>query len=430
MSNLLNKSRPPVFCPGCAHEQVVRTLDRAFRNMGLVGNQICLVSDIGCSGLFDTAFSTHAFHGLHGRALTYAAGIKLCRPELNVVVTMGDGGLGIGGAHLLAACRRNVNVTLLVLNNFNFGMTGGQYSPTTPNEAVVGSGFLNQLENPMDLQAVAAAAGAPFVASVSTYQKDLTGVIEQAIRFDGFAIVEIQGLCPGHYTKRNRLTPKIIEEALSSKPAMCGPVETNIRPEYGEAYRERTSRMDRVNPPAEMEKRFTPPEKGLQGVILLGSAGQRVITAGELLSLAGLSAGLQVTQKNEYNITVLQGPSIAEVTLSSEKIEFTGIERPSVMLSLAEESVVRRAKIFPKLDETTLVIQAAGVEIPETKARVKVIDFNGQEFKTVDWALAGIGVMAKMNRVINLDMLRAALAVRFKGALLENARGVVDRVRV
>ena len=135
MSSLLNKSRPPVFCPGCSHERVTHALNKAFLNMNLKGNQIVMVSDIGCSGLFDTFFNTHAFHGLHGRALTYAAGLKLSRPELNVIVTMGDGGLGIGGAHLLAACRRNLDLTLLVLNNFNFGMTGGQCSATTPTDA-------------------------------------------------------------------------------------------------------------------------------------------------------------------------------------------------------------------------------------------------------------------------------------------------------
>jgi pyruvate/2-oxoacid:ferredoxin oxidoreductase beta subunit len=135
MDSLINTSRPPVFCPGCTHERIVHALDKAISLMGLAGNQIAIVSDIGCSGLFDTFFNTHAMHGLHGRALTYATGLKMARPELTVVVTMGDGGLGIGGAHLLAACRRNLNLTLLVLNNFNFGMTGGQCSATTPADA-------------------------------------------------------------------------------------------------------------------------------------------------------------------------------------------------------------------------------------------------------------------------------------------------------
>ena len=124
MDSLLNSSRPSVFCPGCSHEQVLHALDQALSSMGLSGEDVVVVSDIGCSGLFDTFFNTHAFHGLHGRALTYATGIKMARPNLKVIVTMGDGGLGIGGAHVLSTCRRNIDLTLLVLNNFNYGMTG------------------------------------------------------------------------------------------------------------------------------------------------------------------------------------------------------------------------------------------------------------------------------------------------------------------
>jgi pyruvate/2-oxoacid:ferredoxin oxidoreductase beta subunit len=155
VNRFLNAERPPVFCPGCTHERITHTLDHAFLNMGLAGHQIVIVSDIGCSGLFDTFFHTHAFHGLHGRALTYAAGLKMAQPQLKVVVTMGDGGQGIGGAHLLAACRRNLDLTLLILNNFNFGMTGGQFSATSPPDARLGSGFLNQLERPLDICEVA-----------------------------------------------------------------------------------------------------------------------------------------------------------------------------------------------------------------------------------------------------------------------------------
>ena len=185
MSSLLNTGRPPIFCPGCSHERITRALDRAFQNMGLSGEQIVIVTDIGCSGLFDTFFHTHAFHGLHGRALTYAAGLKMARPELNVIVTMGDGGLGIGGAHILSACRRNLDLTLLILNNFNFGMTGGQFSVTTPSEAQVGSGFLNRLESPMDVCRVVSSAGAAYVRRCSSYAKDLAEEIENAVRFEG-----------------------------------------------------------------------------------------------------------------------------------------------------------------------------------------------------------------------------------------------------
>ncbi|MFH1481615.1 MAG: thiamine pyrophosphate-dependent enzyme [Pseudomonadota bacterium] len=428
MSSLLNRSRPPAFCPGCSHERVMNALDMAFQNMGLRGDQVAMVSDIGCSGLFDTFFQTHALHGLHGRALTYATGLKLARPDMKVVVTMGDGGLGIGGAHLLSACRRNLDLTLIILNNFNFGMTGGQFSVTTPPEAEVGSGFLNRIERPMDAGQVARSAGAAYVTRCSSYEKDLADELARAIRFEGFSLMDIWGICTGRYTRRNRLNPQIIEESLRKLPPVRGPVPENMRKEYRQHYGELATGQGPTPLPARIEAHFSPPEPVRQEVIILGSAGQRIITAGEILCLAGLTAGLRVTQKNEYDITVLRGPSISELILSPEEIGFTGIERPSVLLSLGQEGVSRRSALFDHLNGDALIIQARGVALPDSKAKILPIDFKGQGIKTTDWALAALSIMAKLERVITLDMLRSALGLRFKGNGLSSVLDLVDRV--
>ena len=428
MSSLLNKSRPPVFCPGCSHERVARELDKAFRNMNLPGEQIVIVSDIGCSGLFDTFFNTHAFHGLHGRALTYAAGLKLSRPELNVIVTMGDGGLGIGGAHLLAACRRNLDLTLLVLNNFNFGMTGGQCSATTPTEARVGSGFLNQLERPIDVCKVASAAGIAYAARCSSYRKDLAQEIEKAIRFNGFSLIDMWGICPGRFTRQNKLTPKDIESSLSGLPSMKGVVSENVRKEYSRHYKELAKSLKTVNVPVKIEASRIPPNTGRQEVIILGSAGQRIVTAGEILCLAGLSAGLNATQKNDYPITVLRGHSISELVLSSEEIGFTGILNPDVIVVLSQEGVDRRKNFFNTLDEGTLILQVPEVKIPSCKAKIMQIDFKTQGIKSQDRALASLSILAKLNKTISLEMLQSALKVRFKEPALSMSLDLVDRV--
>jgi 2-oxoglutarate ferredoxin oxidoreductase subunit beta len=430
MSSLLNTARPPAFCPGCSYERIANAIDKCFGNMGLKGNQIAIVSDIGCGGLFDTFFHTHAFHGLHGRALTYATGLKLARPELEVVVTMGDGGLGIGGAHLLSACRRNLSLTLIILDNFNFGMTGGQYSSTTPPEAQVGSGFLNSLERPVDVCQVAASAGAPFVIRRSGMDKNLAEDMERAIRFDGFSVMDIWGICPGRYQKRNKLTPRGIDEALAARPPAEGLVKENIRKEYGQAYRETASNQKAYPEPLKIGKSFDPPEPGRHEVVILGSAGQRIVTAGEILCLAGLTAGLKATQKNEYDITVLRGASNAEVILSSEEIGFTGIERPSVIAALGQDGVGRRRQLFESLDQKTLVLQADGIEVPETNATVRRIDFKGQGIKSQDSALASLSLLAKLNRVISPEMLKSALETRFKGKSLVSSLEFLDRVEV
>ncbi len=430
MVSLLNDTRPPVFCPGCSHERIAHTLDKAFQKMDLTGEQIVMVSDIGCSGLFDTFFNTHALHGLHGRALTYATGLKLARPELKVVVTMGDGGQGIGGAHLLAACRRNLDLTLLVLNNFNFGMTGGQYSATTPPEAQVGSGFLNRLERPIDVCQVARSAGAAYVTRCSGYRKDLDVVIQRAIEFEGFAVLDIWGVCPGRYTRKNRLTPRAIEEALAKLLPLEGPVPENARPEYGRHYRELIGDLGPDAEPLKIDARFQPPGAGRHEVILLGSAGQRVITAGEILCLAGLSAGLYTTQKNEYNITVLRGVSISELILSPQEIDYTGIEEPSAVIALDQEGVNRRREMFRSFGSNSFVLQVAGVEVPSCKASVQQIDLKSQKIKKPDWALASLGVLAKLGRIISTEMLEAALEIKFKDKILLNSLELIRRVNI
>ncbi len=428
MASLLNQTRPPVFCPGCAHEMVVRALDKSFQNLGLEGNQICIVTDIGCSGLFDTFFNTHALHGVHGRALTYATGIKLCRPDLKVVVTMGDGGLGIGGAHLLAACRRNLDLTLLVLNNFNFGMTGGQCSVTSPADANLASGFLNQLEKPMELLPVATAAGIPFMATVSTADKNLGSTIERALTFHGMSAVEIQGVCPGRYTKRNALTPMQIQKDLERRGYPSGPVPENLRTEYGEAYHQAAGRQKAASPPSGVSCSHQPVATGRQEIVILGSAGQRVITAGELLATAAMSTGFRASLKADYDITVLRGLSVAEIIISPAEIDYTVIENPSIILALANEGVSRRAEIFDLVTKDTRIIRAEGVDIPSSEARVETIDFKAAGLKPPDWALAGLAIMAKKSLVMNLEMLEATLTERFKGDVLVRAKKIVEEL--
>jgi len=428
VDSLLNKNRPPVFCPGCAHDRVTQALDKGFHLLDMAGNQIAIVSDIGCSGLFDTFFNTHALHGLHGRALTYAAGIKLAKPELNVVVTMGDGGQGIGGAHLLAACRRNLNMTLLVLNNFNFGMTGGQFSATTPADAQVGSGFLNRLERPLDICGVARSAGAVYVRRCSSYQKDLAEEIAKAVAFEGFAVLDIWGICPGRYTRANKLSPKDIAAALKQLPPETGEVPENRRQEYGVHYRKTAKNLKPVAPPATIEKQFEPPQPGRHEVLLLGNAGQRIITAGEILCLAGMTAGLYATQKNEYNITVLRGPSISEMLLSEERIDYTGIGIPDVVIALSQEGVERRTSLLARLDKKTLVLKAPGVNLPPSAAEEFYLDFKSRGIKPQDWALSALATLAKQNRIISNGMLRGALTTRFRGDILTAVLRLLNQI--
>jgi pyruvate/2-oxoacid:ferredoxin oxidoreductase beta subunit/Pyruvate/2-oxoacid:ferredoxin oxidoreductase gamma subunit len=428
MASLRNPHRPAAFCPGCSHDTVLRALDKTLIDMGLRGEQVVIVTDIGCSGLFDTFFNTHAFHGLHGRALTYATGIKMARPDLTVIVTMGDGGLGIGGAHLLSTCRRNIDLTLLVLNNFNYGMTGGQCSSTTPRDAVVSSGFLNTLETPLDICRVAGAAGAAWVARASTYGKDLGDWLKSALAFDGFSLLDIWGICPGRYTRRNKLTPKMIDARLARMPELADYKTLNARPEYGQAYRKEAAAQGKVKAPIRIAATCKAPRAGRREIVILGSAGQRIITAGELLCLAGASAGCHATQKNDYPITVMKGHSVSEVILSDTPVQYTGIEAPCAVIALADEGVDRRKKMVEALSPECTVVKAAGVALPPTRATVLEIDFKGKKIKSPDWALAALAVLAGRNEALSTEMLTAALKLRFAPRVLKVARAVMAAI--
>jgi hypothetical protein len=386
---------------------------------------VVLVSDIGCSGLFDTFFTTHALHGLHGRALTYAAGIKLAQPHLTVVVTMGDGGLGIGGAHLLAACRRNLDLTLLVLNNFNFGMTGGQFSCTTPAQASVASRFLNVLERPMEVCSVAAAAGAPFVARSSVYEKDLADLLARAISFEGFSLVDIWGLCTGRYLGKNPGAPQEIQNALAALPPHRGPVAQNLRREYATHYREHSGGAPWT--PPEIPARFPPPVTERREIVLLGTAGDRVISAGTLLAHAAVSAGMHVTQKNDYAITVMRGPSVTELIMSPEPITYTGVERPDLVVALSEEGVRRRRELFGFMKAEGRVVLAKGVAIPPTPGTTLEVDFRTGGIKRRERALAALAVVARGGDPVTGEMLESAATGTLRGKSLDSTLALLRR---
>ena len=428
MTSLLNPDRPPFFCPGCSHEIVVKALDKSFQHLGLSGDQIGIVTDIGCSGLFDTFFTTHALHGLHGRALTYGTGLKLACPELTVVVIMGDGGLGIGGAHVLSSCRRNLDLCLLVLNNFNYGMTGGQCSVTTPTEASTSSGFLGQLEAPLDICAVAEAAGASWIDRLPATAADLPEKICQAISFDGFSIIDITGICPGRFSKRNRQARKLITSLSESFEKKNKPQSQTIRPEFGQAYRRRSEALPPPLPliPTVCKSKVEDPHT--MQILLLGAAGQRVNTAAEVLCLAALHGGLYATQKNDYPITVLRGHSISEVIVSSREIGFTGIGEPDIIVALADEGVERRKNTIGQAEADCLIVREAEVALPETEARVITFDSDVLRISTAQRAMTAVSLLIQNQSTISMEMLRLGLNHRFEGELLQKTMGLVQRI--
>jgi 2-oxoglutarate ferredoxin oxidoreductase subunit beta len=174
--------------------------------LGMSKNEIVMVSGIGCSSRIGGYVDFHTLHTLHGRALAFATGVKLSRPELNVVVPMGDGdALAIGGNHFIHACRRNIGMTAIVMNNRIYGMTGGQFSPMSGLGISASTAPYSNIDRAFDVSEMARAAGATFVARTTVYHaQQATEFIKKAFLHEGFAVVEILSQCPTHFGRRNR----------------------------------------------------------------------------------------------------------------------------------------------------------------------------------------------------------------------------------
>ncbi|MEO0052520.1 MAG: 2-oxoacid:ferredoxin oxidoreductase subunit beta [candidate division WOR-3 bacterium] len=197
----LDERFPHILCPGCGIGTIMGTMVRAFIDLGISQDELCVISGIGCSSRVPGYLDCDTFHTLHGRALPAATGVKLAKPELKVVVIGGDGDImAIGGNHFIHTARRNLDITVIVVNNFTYGMTGGQYSPTTPTHEKASTAPFGNVERSFDVCFIAKAAGAMFVARSTTFHvAHLKKMIELALNKKGFSVVEVISQCPTFY---------------------------------------------------------------------------------------------------------------------------------------------------------------------------------------------------------------------------------------
>ena len=451
------------FCPGCGNGMILDKLNAALVKLQPDPRQVVIVTDIGCSGLSDQYFHTNAFHGLHGRSVTYATGLKLANPELKVIVVMGDGGCGIGGHHLLNAARRNVGVTVVVCNNFNYGMTGGEHSVTTPHGAKTSSTRGGNLERPMDICASVAVNGASFVARTTAFDNDLPDLLVRAIAHEGFSLLDIWELCTAYFVPNNDFSKSALLGTLESLHLPTGILQTTDYPEYSRAYRqtyqgageqgsggaeeqrskgareqggggaggqgsggagEQGSKGAEENAPQRLsaaapqhlstsaplptlyQHRLTSPLR----LVIAGAAGQKIKSTASLLGVGAVLSGLWVTQRDDYPVTIMSGHSVAEVILSPQEIFYTGIPKPDAMLLLAPEGL----KVVPRqlaalTAQDTLYVHAALLPI-ETTARVVPLDFaqaGGVDRRSV--AAAAIAAFLRHTNVYPLEALQEAI---------------------
>ena len=197
---------PHIWCPGCGHGILMRDVAQAIKNLGIDQEKVCLVSGIGCASRAAGYMDFQTMHTTHGRAIAFATGVKMARPDLEVIVIAGDGDVAaIGGNHLIHAARRNIGITVIVFNNDIYGMTGGQYSPTTPTGEFGTTAPYGNIDRPFDITVLAAAAGASYVAKGTAYHAPQTiKLIENGIKHKGFSLIDCAGICATYYGRKNK----------------------------------------------------------------------------------------------------------------------------------------------------------------------------------------------------------------------------------
>lgn len=201
-----DKKFPHVWCAGCSNGIVLGAIIRALAELQISRDDIVMVSGIGCSSRMPVYVDLNTLHTLHGRAIAYATGVKLHKPKMKVIVITGDGDCtAIGGNHLIHAARRNIDLTVILVNNNIYGMTGGQCSPTTPNGAYATTASYGNIEPDFNICDLAMGAGASYVARTTAFHTQETqNMVKEAINHPGFSLIEVVSACPVIYGRLNK----------------------------------------------------------------------------------------------------------------------------------------------------------------------------------------------------------------------------------
>ncbi|MBA4321932.1 MAG: hypothetical protein C0408_03870 [Odoribacter sp.] len=354
------------FCKGCGHSQITKNTEKALAKLGYNPLDVIMVTDIGCHGIIDKFFITHTVHGLHGRSVALAGGISLAisEPGKKVIVFIGDGGATIGMQHLIGAAHYGLNMTVVLHNNMLYGMTGGQPSEFTPVGFKTPTLPDGNLKDGYDLCKIISGAGSAHterVLGVGDYSDSLA----KAFSTKGFSLVEVMELCPSYGIKSNpglKLSSMVKDAGLEIKVfegndkhkghVFASPISSNL-----------------ISDKHLVEKVFDSGLKGNFAISLAGSAGEGVQSAAEFLAKAAMKSGLHVTKKGSYPVTVGVGYSAADVIISSEPINFTGISVPDVLIITSKDGLLYSMATAGRMKKGKIIIDDQ-LDAPETGAEI------------------------------------------------------------
>jgi Pyruvate/2-oxoacid:ferredoxin oxidoreductase gamma subunit len=251
-------------------------------------------------------------------------------------------------------------------------MTGGQHSVTTPTDGVTSTTPWGNIEGPMDLCGVAVAAGAAWVYRATAFDADLTDVIASAIEQPGFAMIDIWELCTAYYMPRNQLKKKALFALIERHGFGLGLQVDRPRPEYSARYHSSSQAgQQAIGTNPSIEPCYPHAVTEQTGIVLAGSAGQKIRSTATLFAEASIFAGLHATQKDDYPITVQTGHSVSEIILSPQRIDYTGIDFPDFFVVLSADGLARVRARIEKLAASCILYAEETLKLPETRAQVR-----------------------------------------------------------
>ena len=426
----INKERGPYpFCPGCSHGKILDAINEALLRFQPAFSDVVIVTDIGCTGLSDQWFKTSAFHGLHGRSVVYGEGLSLSSPDIHVIVLMGDGGAGVGLHHLVSAARRNINMTVILFNNFNFGMTGGEHSVTSPFGSLTSSSRGGNIETPARIAETLAVNDAAFTARRSIFDKDLTDVIENAFLHKGFSFVEVLELCTAYFSPLNEFWKNDIEKLLDSNalPRMLEKKED--RADFLSVYNEKICSEDHAGKSPRMIQPLF--ENSLTEDLIItisGSAGQKIQSTASFFAVSAILSGIHVIQKDDYPVTIKSGYSMSTLRLSGEPSEYSGSGIPDILFILSIDGHTKAKSLLKRMSGESTVFIPVDLPDVETEASVVRIELRkiGQTITKNDKPLAVLSSWLKKSRIFDHSALKEALTPDIDDKRRDKMLGIIE----
>ncbi len=423
------------FCKGCGHHHITHAINDALVKINAEPQHVNITSDIGCVGLVDVLFDTvHSFHTTHGRSTAFATGIEiadsvLADSRLKNLVVIGDGGAMIGLLHIVNAAQLNVDVTVILYNNFLFGMTGGQNSSFSPPDFVTATTPRGNIIPPIDIIALLEGANAGFLARKTATDSDIADTIAEAIAYPGFALVEVLELCTEYALRGNSIRGNKLAEIMPGKVLELGVISRKTdKVEFGEAYKSKFPKPEKKEEPKPkgIVPRFKGSLGGQVGIVIGGTAGERVQSTAYMLVQSAVLCGANATQKNDNPVTQGSGFSISEVVLSQDEIHYTGIDNPDIIVASSEDGVreLTAQGVFNRTDGDTMIVADEGLEIPECRGKIAKLPLR-RKYSPAGAAFAGIMWAIKSTGMLPIEAVREIAAGQKKP---ESLLSIIDKV--